>query len=120
MKLCSRFRHRGADGGPVTSLTPASDGFFDQSGFRVVLCKELGLGLDRFRETRFERSGYLPVQCLAWTAQQCAIGGVLHERMLKQKRRVWEFAALEDQAGTDEETERATQLWLASLSNGGQ
>ena len=85
-----------------------------------MLCEELGLGVHHLGEMGFERFSDLLVQCLARTAQQCAIGGVLYERMLEQKTGVWWCAALEDQAGLDEPMERVLQLRLAMPRNGGQ
>jgi hypothetical protein len=46
---------------------------------------------------------------LARTAQQCAIGGVLYQRVLEQKSGVREQAALEDKPAS-------TSRWSASCS----
>src|SRR5690242_21876765 len=60
------------------------------------------------------------MQFLARTAQQCAVGSVLHKGMLEQKSGVWGYAVLEHQSRISEPAERILQFRLAPSRDCGQ
>jgi hypothetical protein len=98
-------------------LAPAGDGFFNEPGFRVMLREELWLGVRQLRGVGFERFGNLCVQLLARAAQQTAVRRVLYQRVLEGIDRVGRPAALEDQLGGDETSERGLQLVLGKAGD---
>src|SRR4029077_3663295 len=104
----------------MTGLAPAGDGFFNEPGLRVMLCKELGLALDQLGGVGFERFGDLRVQLLPRAAQQAAVRRVLHQRVLEAIDRVGRRASLEDQLGGDEASESSLQLSLGKTRDGAQ
>jgi hypothetical protein len=61
-------RHRRAGDGPPTGLAPASDRFFNEPGFGIMLREEFGLVLHNLRGMSFERFGDLRVQLLPGNA----------------------------------------------------
>ena len=52
------------------------------------------------------------MELLPRAAQQCAVGGVLHQRVLEQVFGRGRHATLKDQAGIDEALERLLQLFF--------
>ncbi len=89
---------------------PVSYRLLIQSSFRAVPSQKLRLvlgnlgefALERFRDTGVERASGL--------AQQRAIGGVLHKRVLEQIGRVRRQALPEQQTSCDETVERSLQF----------
>src|SRR6516164_11210486 len=100
VKLCSRFRHRRSGDGSMTCLAPIRDRFFNEPGLGVMLCKELGLGVEQLRKMSSERIGDLRMQLLTDTAQQAGMRRVLNQRVLEAVNRLGRRAALEDQLGS--------------------
>ncbi len=120
LDLHGRFCHGRACCGPPTSLAPASDGFFNESGLGVMLREELGLALHELRGVGFERFGDPRVQALARATQQTIVRRVLHQRVLKGVDRVGRRAALKDQLGRDEASESGLQLVLGKAGDRAQ
>ena len=67
-----------------------------------MLREELGLAVHQLGEMGFERFGDPGMELLARAAQQSAVGGVLHQRVLEQVLGRGRRSALKDQAGIDE------------------
>ena len=74
--------------------------------------EEFGLTVPQLRRVGFERFGDLRVQLPAGIAQQAAMGGVLHQRVLKGIDRIGRRAALKDQPGGDDASESGLQFVL--------
>src|SRR5215471_19895976 len=62
---------------------PIVDRPLDQSAFRTMMREELGLRDHWLWEALLEHLGYASMQLSPRTTQQCAVGGVLHERVLE-------------------------------------
>jgi type II secretory ATPase GspE/PulE/Tfp pilus assembly ATPase PilB-like protein len=101
-------------------LSPAGDRFFDEPGFGVMLCEELGLAVHQLRGTGFERLGDLRVQLLPGAAQQAVVSRVLHQRVLEAIDRIGRDASLEDQLGSNEASESGLQLVFGETGDGTQ
>ena len=71
--------------------------------------------LHEFRKPLFQCLGDPAMQGLARAAQQCAVGGVLDQRVLEQILGRRRHAALEDEAGFDEAAQRLLQFGVGEL-----
>src|ERR1700746_1337280 len=76
----------------------------------VVMRDDLRPRFDEVRKPLFQRLGDPAMQGLARAAQQCAVGGVLDQRVLEQIFGHRRCAALEDQARFDEKEEGVLQF----------
>src|SRR6516162_10339176 len=85
-----------------------------------MLCEELGLAVHQLRGMDFECFGDPRVQLLARAAQEAAMRGVLHQRMLEAVDRIWGRPSLEHQLGGDETDESCVQLVLRRSRDGTQ
>src|SRR5262249_29647631 len=83
LKLRGRFHDRRPGDGPMTGLAPIKDGFLNKPSFTVMAREKLRLAVDHLGGKSFERFGDPPVQFVSGSAQQAAISGVLHKRMLE-------------------------------------
>jgi len=104
--------------GPVTGLSPARHGFFDEPGLGIMLCEEFGLAIHQLGEVGLERFGDLRVQLQPSIAQQAAMRRVLHQRVLEAVDRLRWSAALEDQFGSDETSESSFQFVVGKAGYG--
>src|SRR5450755_1386696 len=77
-----------------------------------MLSQELRLCRYDLRELAFERGGDMRVKLLASAAEQGAVSGILHQRMLEQVARQRWHALPEQQACLNETVERRAQLRL--------
>jgi len=120
VNLRNRFRHNRAGGGPPSGLAPKDNGFFNEPGFRIMLCEELGLGVHQLGGKGLEGVGDLRMQLLPRSAQQAAVSCVLHQRVLEAIDRVGRRAPLNDQFGGDEASECCLQLVLGEAGDSPQ
>jgi len=104
----------------MTGLAPAGDGFFNEPGFRIMVCEELGLALHQLGGMGSECFGDLCMQLLARPAQQAAMRRVLHQRVLEAIHGIGRRAALEHQFGGDEASEGDVQLVLGETGDSTQ
>ena len=75
-----------------------------------MLCQDFWLSVHQLGGMCFERFSDPPVQLLASAAQQAAVCSILHQRVLEGVDSIGRRAALEDQLGGDEASERGLQL----------
>ena len=75
--------------------------------------------LQKRGKLRLQRYGDPPMQSLARAAQQCAVGGVLNQRVLEQIFRSRRHAALKNEAGADDALECVLQLRFGKPGGGG-
>ena len=94
------------------------DRLLRQTGFRAVVGEQRRLGRDNLRESAFEGGHDMGVELLAAAAQQGAVGGVLHQRMLEGVLGVRRRAAAEDQFGGHQPLQRIVELLLQHLRHG--
>ena len=97
---CHRFREHGAPPGLPAGGEPIVDRLFRQTRFLAVVGEQRRLGRDDLREPGFEGRGDAGMKLPAPVAQQGAIGGVLHQRVLEGVFGVRRGAAAIDQFGT--------------------
>src|SRR5262249_53874061 len=79
----------------LAGLEPLRDGTLAGSGSGQRVCQPFRLTLDYIRKVMLEHRRGAGMQFLPPGPQQCAIGGVLYQRMLEPVRRLWRHAAAE-------------------------
>jgi hypothetical protein len=83
-----------------------------------VVSEQCRLGRDNLREPAFEGGSDARVELLPPAAQQGAVGGVLHQRVLEAVLRVGRRAAPVDQLGGDQLRQGVVQLPLRHWRHG--
>ena len=87
---------------------------------KEVLSEQLGLALHQLGGKRFECIGNLCMQLLSGAAQQAAVSGVLHQRVLEGVYCVRRAAALKHQLGGDKAGKSSSQLVCGKPGDGMQ
>jgi hypothetical protein len=67
----------------LTGPSPIGHPLVDNSSLGKVVREDLGRGFNDGWKSSFQRLSNPRVQCSAWSTQQCAIGRILHQRMLE-------------------------------------
>src|SRR5262249_20891703 len=104
--------------GALSGGEPVVDRAFDQSTFGTMMREELGLRDRHLREALLERLGDASVQLSPRAAQQGAVRGVLHQRVLEGVLRIGGHAAPEDQFGADQLRQGIVQFPLRYWRDG--
>ena len=105
-----RFRGCRARPGLPTGGKQIVDRLFGQTGVLAVAGVQRRLGRDDLREAVFEGRGDAGMELLPAAAQQGAVGGVLHQRVLEGVFGVGRGTAAVDQLGADQLRERVVEL----------
>ena len=105
LEMADRFEMGEARRGILASLQPLIDRALGIAGRSQMMGKQFGLALDEIGEILLQHRRDAGVQFLPSTAQQGAIGGVLHQRVLEQVRGVRSGAAAKQQPGIAELTQ---------------
>ena len=113
MGNCLRMRQLA--GGALPGLQPLLHRAIIRPRGLQVVCEQFWLPLGKVGEVAFQHLGDARVQLLAAGAQQRAVGGVLHQRVLEQVRRLRRHAATEQQPGIGQQPEPGAQLRLRPL-----
>ena len=114
-KMSNRFRVRGAPHGALARRRPVGDGILVETGLAIVIGQQFGLALHDGRIMLLQSLRDMPMKLLAQLAQQRAVGGVLHQCVLKDVGRFWRGAALEEQSSLDQPTQRVLHICVVSL-----
>jgi hypothetical protein len=80
-----------------------------------MMGQQFGAALDEIGEMRFQCRGDAPMQFLPLRAQQRAVGGVLHQRVLEQVGGMRSGAAAKQQSRIDQLSQRGLQFPLRTL-----
>jgi hypothetical protein len=86
IEMVDRLGIGGLGSGELARLEPLIGGPFHLSGTGQVMGQQLRLPIDQIRKMLLQGGGNSRMQLLAWAAQQRAVGGVLHQRMLVVSR----------------------------------
>jgi hypothetical protein len=84
----------------LPGLKAIPDRLFVESRFRAMLCQSRGVACCYFGELSFKDRGNVGMKLLATAAQERALSGVLHQRMLECVLRVGWRPATKDQLGS--------------------
>lgn len=115
IEVADRLEVRQALGGVSAGLKPLIDRAPDIAGGGQMMRQELGLALDEIGEVLLQCRCDPAMQLSAPGAQQGAVGGVLHQRVLEEIGRLrWDTAA-EQQPGTGEPVEPRPHLGAGTL-----
>ena len=95
--MAGRLEMRQTGRRTATCLQPLIDGAGGVAGRRQMVGEVFGLALDKIRELMLQHRRDAGVQLLASGAQQGAVGGVLHQRVLEQLGGIRCHAAAEQQ-----------------------
>jgi hypothetical protein len=109
-EMADGFEMRQALRGILASLQPLIDRAFGIAGGGQMMRQEFGLALDEICEVSLQHRRDAGVQLLSSRAQQCAVGGVLHQRVLEEVGGVRRDAAAEQQPGLGEPVEPGPEL----------
>src|SRR4029077_9072351 len=93
-------------------------GLLDQSGFSVVMRQQLGLTFSDFRKLILKGFCNACVKRASRLAKQCAVGGILYERVLEQVVRVRRHTLLGQQACLLKTLKRRSELCRIHLPDG--
>ena len=100
------LRHRFSQGrtlqGAPSGQKPCRNSCLKVASFRVVMREQFRMCLNNILETLFKCTGNPGMHLLASAAQQGAVGGVLHERVLERVVNFGRRSAPMHQAGADE------------------
>ena len=96
--MLNRFQRSRAPESPLAGLTPVVDRHIHEARLPIVLRQDLRLRRNLVGESFFQYPCDPRMQVLPLVAQKGAIGSILDERMLEQKRSVWRHSALEEQS----------------------
>ena len=102
--------HRRARQGLLAGSIKIADRLFRLSGFGAVIRQLLRLALDDIRKFFLQRRNNAAVNQMLLAAQQCAVGGLLHQSVLECIFGVGRRAAPEQQLGADELLEGVVEL----------
>src|SRR6266700_4138683 len=80
-----------------------------------MMCEQFRLALDEIGEILFEDRRDAGVEFLTAAAQQGAVGGVLHQRVLEQIGGMRRGAVAEEEPGLAQPSERGLQFGVAAL-----
>ena len=108
--MTDRFKMRRASRGMLAGPQPLIDRALDLAGGRQMMGKEFGLALDEIGEMLLQHHRDAGVQFLPPDAQQCAVGRVLHQRVLEEVRGLRRDAAAEQEPGLGEPVEAQSKL----------
>src|SRR5258705_8978493 len=101
-KVCSGLGHRRTLDRQAPSLVPILDCLFNEASHRTMLRHKLGLSRCNLGKLAFQRGHSASMQLLPSTAQQGAVRGVLHQRVLKGVRGIRRRPTPEHQLGAYE------------------
>ena len=107
-----RFGERGAAQRQFAGLTPPSDCSLRQPGFSVVPRNNPRLARSDIAKLGLKCHGNASVKLLPPSAQQGAIGGILHQCVLETVLRIGGYPSPENQLGGHQLRERAVELLL--------
>ena len=96
--MADRFEMGQARRGMAAGFQPLIDRALGIAGGGQMMGQQFGLALDEIGEMLFQRRSDPGMQFLPPPAQQSAVGGVLHQRVLEQVGGVRSGAAAEQQA----------------------
>ena len=97
-------------GGMLAGLQPLIDRALGVAGGGQMMGQEFGLALDEIGEILLQHRRDPGMQFLPSSAQQRAVGGVLHQRVLEQVGGVRRGAAAKQQSGIAQLIQRGLQL----------
>ena len=100
------------------SLEQIANRLLVEAGLGAMLRQQLWLCSREVGELIFQSGRYPRMNLLAPTAQQCAVGGVLHEGMLEGVLSIGRHPAPEDQFGAHKLLQRIIKAVLRHLSDG--
>ena len=104
----------------LSGCAPTFDSLLVKPRFRTVPCKYLRLRLHDFWIFFLQGLGDQGVELLPGAAQQRAIGGVLHQRVLEQIGRMGRRALAGQQPGLKEPVDRRIQVSVGLARHRGQ
>jgi hypothetical protein len=113
--MADGFEMRHTLGGMSAGLQPLIGCTLGLASRGQMMRQEFRLALDEISKMLFQRRRDPGVQFLASSAQQCAIGGVLHQRVLEQVGGVRSGTATKQQSRIAELSQRGLQLTLSTL-----
>jgi len=113
--MADRFKMRQARRGILAGLQPFVDCTLGIAGRGQMMREQFGLALDTIGEILLKHRRNTGVQLLPLSAQQRAIGGVLHQRMLEEVGGMRRGAAAKQQSRVAELAQRGLQLSLIAL-----
>jgi len=82
--MTDRFEMSGALGGVPAGLQPLIHRAFEIAACSQMTGEQFGLALDEIGELLLQYCSDASMQFLPPGAQQCAVGGVLHQRVLEE------------------------------------
>ena len=97
---------------PSAGCEKVVDGLFELAGFPAMVRQLLGLAVDDLGEPLLQCADNSAIDQMSLAAQQRAVSGFLHERVLKCVFRVGHLTALERRLGADELRQGIVQLRL--------
>src|SRR5436190_22734205 len=98
LQMSNRFEVSRLLRGMPPRLQPLMGSALRVAGGCQMMGEQFGLALDEIGETRFQCRSDTPMQFLPSPAQQGAVGGVLHQRVLEQVGGMRSGAAAEQQS----------------------
>ena len=110
LEMADRFEMGRARRGMLAGLQPLIDRALGIAGAGQMMGQEFGLALDEIGEMLLQHRRDPGMQFLPPCAQQRAVGGVLHQRVLEEVGGVRSDAAAEQQPGIAELIQRGSQL----------
>ena len=113
--MADRFEMRRTIGGMPAGLQPLIGCTLGLASRGQMVRQEFRLALDEISEMLFQRRHDPGVQFLASSAHQRAIGGVLHQRVLKQVGSVRSRTTTKQQSRVAELSQGGLQLTLSTL-----
>ena len=103
--------------GMLPRLQPLMRGALRVAGGCQMMGEQFGVARDEIGEMRFQCRGDAPMPFLPLRAQQRAVGGVLHQRVLEQVGGMRSGAAAKQQSRIDQLSQRGLQFPLRTLRN---
>ena len=85
--------------GAIARPFPIRDGWFDKSGFGVVMGQEIRLAFRPFRKVFLQDLRDVAMKLPSLAFQQAFVSRFLHQSVLEDVTRLWRRAAAEDQLG---------------------
>jgi hypothetical protein len=122
IEALAQLRHRLGQRPPGNRLTAGleqiADRLLDEAGLGGVPRHVDQLGGGDFRKPAFQRGDDSRMELLAGAAQERAVGGVLHQRMLEGVLGVGRAAAPKDQLVADQQRQGVVELALRHRRDG--
>ena len=97
--MADRLAMRGSLGGVLAGFQPLIDRALGVASCGQMMCEELRLAFDNVSEMLLEHGHDAGMQFLPPAAQQGAVGGILHQRVLEEIGGLRRDSAAEQQPG---------------------